>query len=93
MALVIVWAALRARPRPELISASPTHASGASINETMQSMVCDSDSTGGLAVTLTPLRRGRDMRAYYEDEAKHFDGQASQYEDTSSAGLLQEDKG
>lgn len=43
----MVWAALLARPRPELINARPAHASGATSRAPMQSVVCVSESPGG----------------------------------------------
>ena len=45
IAAVIVCAALRARPRPELTSANPAHARGAIRRQTMQSVVCISSQT------------------------------------------------
>jgi hypothetical protein len=45
IAAVIVWAALRARPRPELINARPAHASGAIRRQMTQATVWESENT------------------------------------------------
>ena len=92
MAPVMAWAALRARPSPELINASPAPAKGAISSETMQSMVSESDNTGAV-VTSIALRLWSDMRAHHQHQAKCFHAQAGEYKTAASSFLFEQDDG
>ena len=96
-AAVMVCAALRARPRPELIRARPAQASGAIKRETMQSVVWRSVrgvfTFTSFAINAVPLRFGSDVGTHYKEQTERLDGQASENETSARCLLFEQHDG
>jgi hypothetical protein len=73
------WAALRERPNPVLMSASPAADNGANNRKTMQ-MALWSSKSGRFWRTSGPIRSGRNVGANRQRESQSLDSQTSRDE-------------